>query len=203
RDHGDTWETIFDSTPDDGARQWTVTGPGTSEALVRVTRLTVPMVSDVSDADFEITPDPLAVTSPRGGEHLTIGTHQHITRSRTGVGTRPAELPRDGGATWETIAGVTPNDGEQFWTVTGPPTTNALVRITGIEDPTLIDESDSAFSVARGTLALTRPNGGEAFAVGSTETLSWSTSTGGTVRIDLSRDGGASWVTALRNLPHP
>jgi hypothetical protein len=202
RDHGDTWETLFDSTPDDGARQWTVTGPGTNEALVRVTRLTAPVVSDVSDATFEISTDPIAVTAPRGGESWTIGTQQHITWSSAGVGTVHLELSRDGGQTWETIADVTPNDGEQFWTVTGPPTTTALVRVIGIEDPTLIDESDDLFTIARGTLVLTRPNGGETFTVGSTETLAWSTSTGGTVRIDLSRDGGGSWETALPNVPN-
>lgn len=45
------------------------------------------------------------------------------------------ELPRDSGATWETMIASTPiEDGQEPWTVTGPASTDCLIRITSIED---------------------------------------------------------------------
>jgi C1A family cysteine protease len=42
---------------------------------------------------------------------------------------------------------------------------------------------------------VTSPNGGESWAVGSSRAITWSTGNGGNVKIELSRDNGASWET--------
>jgi C1A family cysteine protease len=42
---------------------------------------------------------------------------------------------------------------------------------------------------------LTSPNGGESWTVGSSRSITWSTGNGGNVKIELSRNGGASWET--------
>lgn len=74
------------------------------------------------------------VTSPNGGEILVIGSGANLTWSAgdlfgsiTGV---DLELSRDGGTLWETIATGVPNTGTYAWTVTGPVTSNAILRAT-------------------------------------------------------------------------
>jgi len=79
--------------------------------------------------------DPVAqVLSPNGGEMLTIGASASLTWNASdvyqGVTSVDLELSRDGGSSWETIVTGIANSGSHGWTVTGPPTPNALLRAT-------------------------------------------------------------------------
>jgi hypothetical protein len=52
-------------------------------------------------------------------------------------------------------------------------------------------------------LTLLAPNGGQLWAVGSPQTIRWtSTGVSGPVRIQLSRDGGATWTALFRSTPN-
>jgi hypothetical protein len=51
------WETLYASTANDESEPWLVTSPVTNHARVRVTSISQPTVTDVSDADFTITQD--------------------------------------------------------------------------------------------------------------------------------------------------
>lgn len=102
----------------------------------------------------------VAVTSPNGGETVTIGTSANLQWSATdnvGVTSVDVHLSRSGpGGPWETIALGIPNSGSTPWFVTGPPTTNAYLRVTGrdAEGNTKADLSNSQwtiFDVATGT----------------------------------------------------
>jgi hypothetical protein len=85
--------------------------------------------------------------------------------------------------------------------VTGPPTFGALIRVVGLDDLPGIDFSDP-FTISSGTLDLSQPNGGERWAIGTAQGITWSTTTGGTVSIELSRDGGDTWETLFANTPN-
>ena len=52
RDSGATWETLTNSTANDGTEPWTTNGPATEHARVRVTSCEQPSASDTSDTDF-------------------------------------------------------------------------------------------------------------------------------------------------------
>lgn len=198
RDAGDNWEPLFASTPNDGQQIWIVAGPATVDAMLRITHLSTPL-SDVSDSAFTITTEQLTVVQPQVGDHLVIGTERLIQWAGRGEGEVRVELSRDGGASWEVLFEHTDNDGGQFWGVTGPATDQGLVRITALGDEPGFDVSDGPFSIASGTLVLSRPNGGEQWGTNSTQVIQWSTTTGGTVRIELSRDGGGTWETIALN----
>jgi hypothetical protein len=64
---GGTWESIIASTANDGSHAWTVTLPATSAARIRVTSVSYPTVSDISDANFTIinSNDPPAIAYER------------------------------------------------------------------------------------------------------------------------------------------
>jgi hypothetical protein len=78
-------------------------------------------------------PPVVAVTAPNGGEALTMGQRATITWNATdasGVASVDVLLSRNGGSgPWQALASAIPNAGSFNWWVTGPPTTQALVRV--------------------------------------------------------------------------
>jgi hypothetical protein len=199
RDGGSTFETLSASTPNDGFQSWTVTGPATTNALVRVSDVAAPATSDSSDSVFTISQPPppasITVTVPNGGETWPIGTSQTITWTSSGVsGNVKIELSRDGGATFQTLLADTLNDGSQNWTVTGPTTAQARVKISSVSNPTVNDQSDANFTISGSgspSITVTVPNGPENWQIGTPQTIQWtSQNLIGNVKIELSRNGG-------------
>lgn len=70
------------------------------------------------------------VTAPNGGETWLVSSIRTITWSTGNGGKVTIELSRDNGASWETLFASTANDGREPWTVSGPVTTGALVRVS-------------------------------------------------------------------------
>ena len=102
----------------------------------------------------------LTVIAPNGGETWPLGSAQTIRWTSTGLAaTSPVRigLSRNGGATWSTLASSTPNDGTHAWTVSGPATTQARIRITSIASGKtgVADTSDGDFTLGRSASTLT------------------------------------------------
>jgi subtilisin family serine protease len=93
----------------------------------------------------------LTVTAPNGvGESWAAGSTQTIRWSSSGVsGNIRIDLSRDGGATWTTLFASVANSGSKSWRVSGPVTTNALVRITSLNTPSVSDVSNAPFTIRR------------------------------------------------------
>ncbi len=89
---------------------------------------------DLSDADFEIG-DAILVTTPAGGETLSVGQTFEITWSSGGVLDGDIELSRDGGGSWEPVAATIPAaDRSYLWTVAGPLAGDCRVRLSDSAD---------------------------------------------------------------------
>jgi hypothetical protein len=73
---------------------------------------------------------PVTLTAPNGGEHWTSG-QVHAIAWTPGVGDVKLEVSRDGGA-FTTIVAATSNDGAYDWTVTGPASSQVVVRVTAL-----------------------------------------------------------------------
>ncbi|MCB9892302.1 MAG: hypothetical protein H6833_11680 [Planctomycetes bacterium] len=210
RDNGQNWETIFASTPNDGDELWNVTGPITSLALVRITSLQNPALTDVSDATFSIIesiPDVLRLTAPNGNEYFPIDAQAPITWfSQGNVGQDVSiELSRDAGQNWEVLFASTPNDGSETWTVTAPMTSEALVRITSLQNPSFTDVSDDLFDITASTdVRVVTPNGGEVLGIGTTTIVNWASigTVGAFVDVELSRDNGRNWEMLFAQTPN-
>ena len=170
RNGGTSWTTIISNTTNDGNQNWVVTGPATTQARIRVVSVATPDVFGESDANFSIV-QRITVTSPNGGENWAVGSTQTIIWTSKGVtGNVNIQLSRNGGTSWTTIISNTTNDGNQNWVVTGPVTTQARIRVVSVAAPDVFDASDANFTVQR--ITVTSPNGGENWAVGSTQALS-------------------------------
>lgn len=174
---------IASSTDNDGTEPWTVTGPATSSARIRISSVGTPSIADTSDANFAITQASLAMISPNGGEHWGIGTTQNIQWTSSGIsGPVKIELSRNGGSTYETLFASTPNDGSEQWTVTGPITTGALVRISSINTPSIFAQSNSQFEILSLFFFISKLWIHDAG--GAADSLEWGTGPGATDGID-------------------
>lgn len=201
RDNGTSWETISSAAQNTGSAQWKVTGPGTKKALVRVSSISNAALTDTSDGTFTIVAQFLKLGSPNGGEFLAPGT-QTVTWSSSGLPSQAKvklELSRDGGGSWSTLADQVPNSGSAAVTMPGPASTTARVRISLDSNPSIQDTSDANFTLSAATLRVTAPGAGVKWALGSTVNITWTgtvvSARAGTVKVELSRNGGSTWET--------
>ncbi len=143
-----TWETIASSTANTGSYAWTVTGPASTTARVRVLSVDNPAIGDTSDANFTIQ-GTLTLTHPDGEERLIVGSQDIVQWTTSGVaGNILVELNRDyPTGTWETLAASVLNLGEADWTVTAPATANARIRISAVNNPAVLDTSSAPFLI--------------------------------------------------------
>ncbi len=93
-----------------------------------------------------------------------------------------------------------PSSGTYTWTVTGPNTSAALIRVTST-DGAVSDVSDQPFTIAAPFIQLTAPNGGDTWVTGTTGTMTWLDNLGSleSVALHLSLNGGTSYSTVLRS----
>jgi hypothetical protein len=100
----------------------------------------------ITDNDPPAAPT-ITVTSPNGGT-WRIGTTKTIQWSSTGVsGDVKIELSRDDGASWAVLFASAANTGSQSWTVAGPASSFARVRVTSVNTPAATDQSDKKFTI--------------------------------------------------------
>ncbi|MBI3950763.1 MAG: M36 family metallopeptidase [Acidobacteria bacterium] len=206
------YETIFASTLNDGSQPWTVTGGATTNAFVRISDVANAATSDTSNAAFTISavaPNSVTVVVPNGGENWQIGTTQTITWTTTGsIANVKIELSRNGvGGPFEQLLASTLNDGSQPWTVTGAATSNAIIKISDAANPATSDSSNAVFTISPAppgpSITVISPNGGENWPLGTTQTITWTSSgVSGNVKIRLSRDGGASYRAIINSTPN-
>jgi hypothetical protein len=148
RNAGGSWTPIFPSIGNDGAQNWTVTGPVTTDARIRVCSVATPSICDASNASFTINDGSVRVLTPNGGETWPVGGTRRIEWTSSVNGNVRVEVSRDGGAAWTPIFGNIENDGAQNWTVTGPVTLAARIRVCSVSTPTACDTSDDDFAIS-------------------------------------------------------
>jgi hypothetical protein len=89
----------------------------------------------------------IMVLNPDGGENWRAGQTRNIQWSSVGVvGSVRIDLARDGVNFSDSIAGATANDGVDRWTVTGPATSSARIRVCTV-DLTVCDASNGVFKI--------------------------------------------------------
>lgn len=142
----------------------------------------------------------IAVTFPDRGADWGRGSRQRITWGHTlGAGSFVrVDISRDGGATYTMIAERVVNTSDRFgrteWTVTGPNTTMAVVRVSSL-DGSVSDVSDGAFRIGDPYVRLTSPNGGEIWRAGSQIRIRWRDNLGHAdqVTVALSKNAGVTY----------
>ncbi|MFN8299565.1 MAG: hypothetical protein U0T75_10690, partial [Chitinophagales bacterium] len=148
-DNGATWNIVAASASNTGSYSWVVPNLITNQALIRISNVGNPSISDVSNAVFTINlPTPL-LTAPNGGEVWRSGnTHQITWDASTVASNVSIEYSTNNGATWSTITTSASNTGTYNWNIPYMlSTTQALVRITNTSFPSAIDTSNAVFTI--------------------------------------------------------
>ena len=152
-----------------------------------------------------LVPGAIAVSAPNTGVNWAIGSTQKIQWSHNlpAKSLVKVEMSRDGGTTYSVIAASVKNgasNGSFNWTVSGPATTQARIRVTSLSDPSISDASNVNFTVAEPFVTVTRPNlSSHTWGVGTKQTIQWTSNLGSLekVVIHLSTDGGVTYPIVL------
>ncbi|MDK9699312.1 MAG: C25 family cysteine peptidase [bacterium] len=157
-----TWETLFDSTANDGTESWTVTGAATMNARFRVMARNGSEGDTVrGDISFIAPESGIRVVTPNGGEILPLGTEYRISWNHALLaGTARVELNRNyPWGTWQTLFASTSMDANGVnWTVTSPTSTTCRIRITSNDSVNVSDISDTNFTIATLPVISIAPN---------------------------------------------
>jgi hypothetical protein len=156
-DNGVTWVSMASGVPAATSTTGTYTGamPATvtAQALVRVSPTGVPVNGDTSNVVFSLVAPAVTVTAPNTNVNWGIGSSKNVTWSHN-LGTLESvqiEVSRDGGSTWSVVTASQQNtastSGTFSWTVTGPATTSARIRVTWTRSSAVQDISDANFRI--------------------------------------------------------
>src|SRR5947209_377112 len=203
-DGGTTYPNLItSSTPAAaGSYAWTVPDLASTNVKVRVTNTADTTVSDDSNAAFTIKGG-LTVTSPVGTDVWNVGAVKTISWTSTGAGAIPTvnlEYSQNGLFT-DTVVIATgvasgPTGGSYSWTVADAIASTVKVRVKHPTDAT-VSAVSAAFTI-KGSLALTAPVGGEVWAVGATQNITWTTAgTLADVKLEYSTDGGVTYPNVI------
>jgi hypothetical protein len=208
RDNGATWTTIKSTagavTATTGTLPWTVTGPATTTARIRVTWLSG-SVADTSNVAFAITNASLNVTAPNTAINWAIGSKQDITwtHNQGSAALFTISESTDGGATFpiliaQHVRASTATAGTYQWVVATPAATRARIQVTA-EVSGATDVSNVNFTVAAPFVTVKKPSAGQTVTEGTTLTVTWSNNLGSleNVTIELSYDGGTTYGVVL------
>jgi hypothetical protein len=186
------------ATPSAGGA-WTAVLPGGLTGLYATATATdaAGNTSEFSQA-VPITGGPvgsIVVTTPNGGEYWQMGSTKTIGWSSTGVsGNVSIAVSRNGGATYEVVAASTENDGTFDWSVTGPATGQARVRVTGVVNTSQSDESNGGFTIADAPDGAASVTPGIVAASTSTWFLRLTNTAGGADMVLSYGPAGANWI---------
>jgi hypothetical protein len=128
---------------------WTSPGPPTDHGLVKVVARDGTTVRASGTAEFVIGRAQLTLTAPTTAVVWAPGTTAQVTWTSNGVASNAVavELSRDGGKTWSVLAAQAPNTGSYPWSVVGPNTALARIRITWVGLPAVQDASRVNFII--------------------------------------------------------
>lgn len=207
-DGGSTWTYIDSYESSDGQYNWTVPNTPSANCLVRITDTDYYCKKDVSDNVFAIEQPSPAVTYPNGGETVYQGQSVNISWTSQFFASSfvTTEYSTDNGATWSVINTAESNDGSSPWIVPADFSTDALVRVSEMGNPSSNDISDAVFTISP-SIIVTSPNGDNGiqdWRVCTETTITWTS--GGTsnyFKIWYSIDNGNSWVSLNSNYYSP
>jgi hypothetical protein len=170
-----------------GSYNWTIPAQqaGGNDYSIRVTSITKPTCTDMSDSNFNIYS--LKITSPNGGENWIYGSSNKIKWDATGwpqgekirvelwqganlTGTIRDNLDDFGWIEW--FVGSTGPVNQYTWV---PPGSGYKIKIVS-HTTNLSDMSDGVFTIVPPAIHLTSPNGGEIWTFGTTKQITWTSS---------------------------
>lgn len=198
--NGNNWLIVIDSvSASTGSFYWTVPNTPTNYALIKISDITNPNVSDVSNYVFSIIiPTSIRLISPNGGEVWNVASTQKIKWVSNGLNNIRIKYSTNNGGKWTTITNNTnASPGEYQWIIPNTPSSQTIVQVGNVNG-TITDQSDQPFTIFSGAaITVTSPNGGEIWYIGSTQHITWNASGVQNINIEYSTNNGSSWINIV------
>ena len=188
QDPGDLHSVLTTLTPSTGSFLWNVTTDvvPANDYLIKITSNLNNNIFDFSDTTFTFIKE-ITVLSPNGGElpwlvgtQMVIGWTDNITE-RVSIDLFKSDT------LYTIIEFSTSSDGTNNWNIpeSTTPGSDYKIKITSVNDPGVFDFSDNNFTIVGFSMMVLSPNGGEAWLVGSRQTIAWNDDFPGNASIDL------------------
>lgn len=148
-DNGSRWITIESNYPASSKKyEWLLPKVASTQCYVKISSVDNPEVLDISPAAFEITGSGIRLDAPVGGESWATGVKNNILWSNVNVNLVKIEFTSDGGITWETLVdSLDASFGKYDWVVPNAPSVECRIKITDVENPSIIDSSATYFRI--------------------------------------------------------
>ncbi|RKY44535.1 MAG: hypothetical protein DRP81_05410, partial [Candidatus Omnitrophota bacterium] len=185
-----------------GSYSWTIPDAITNNAYVKISDSSDLNVFDTSNSAFKIKAS-FQITAPNGGEAWIVNDTENIVWNTQGtVDNVKLEYSTDGGDNWTLITESTLNTGTYSWSIPDSISNECRVRVSDVNDSSANDISDSNFKI-RGNLTITAPNGGEKWAVGTDQVITWDrVGSISYVVLEYSNDGGKTFIPITDKAPN-
>lgn len=155
----------------------------------------------IGELTFSTTAAYTLVTAPNGGENWQIASTKNVTWNSSNVANVKIEYSTNNGTAWLTVVQSVPaSSGSYAWVIPNTPSTQCLVRISDAANSSIIDVSNSPFTISASGQVLNWA----AVASGTTgdiwgidivdDNVIWISAANGDVR--RSTDGGNTWLSA-------
>lgn len=182
---------LDNSTADDGSRVVTLptVNATASDYKIRVTNITSGIYDD--SGTFEITAASVfEVTSPSANSIFSAGAFTTVTWNSSYTGTVSIDLYK-GNSIVSTLKASTADDGSYSVQLPNVTTTgnDYNIKLTNIQDATVFDLGDNFTITASNYISVTSPTTGDQFFGGDPINVQWSTNFGGSVAINLFKNG--------------
>jgi photosystem II stability/assembly factor-like uncharacterized protein len=161
-------------------------------------------IVDSSDASFSIEAGNAVLTliQPNGGENFLSNTPNNVIKwNGSGIGNAiTLEYSINNGSTWDTIISAFASiNNIYYWFTPNVVSSQCLIRISSVNNPTVSDISDANFSInsSTPTLTINTPNGGEYLNNGYWYNITWSRNNVPLINLSYSENNGSTWTPLL------
>jgi photosystem II stability/assembly factor-like uncharacterized protein len=203
-DGGNTFSSIISNLNNINYYNWLVPNVVSANCIIKVRAAGNSTLFDNSDASFSIETGTSVLTliQPNGGENFLSNTPNNVIKwTGSGIGNAiKLEYSTDGGANWNTIiSSYASINNIYYWFTPNVVSSQCLIRISSVANPTLTDISDAVFSINSSTPTLTvnTPNGGEYLNQGYWYNITWNRNNVPLVNLSYSEDNGGTWNSLL------
>ncbi len=199
-DNGNNWNIIENSfSAEKESYTWDAPYPPSDSCLFRIRDNNNSSLVDTSDITFSI--NGLLLLNDMNGKELLVGTDYNIDWLSQDVDNVKIEYSTDRGNNWLTIISYTESDGKYKWLVPNTPAEYCKLKVTDLDNSTVYDQNIGNFKITGTGINLITPNGNETWALGSIDTIKWSSVNVDFINIDISYDNGITPVRIASSIP--
>ena len=198
--NGTSWTQIVTGIPaTQGAYNYTVPNTPSNRVKIRISSLTTPAFTALSDGLFTI--GNIDFVRPAGGEVFRAGdVEQILWTSTNGINLVKIEYSTDG-ISWNLItANAQANLGRYDWAIpSNLASANSFIRLSDGESNSGLEFISSAFSITN--IIITSPTGNEIYKGGTSQNITWIASPNiSNVKIEFRRDDVSAWQTIVNTV---